>query len=683
MTISIGQAERLADARADTALHWAEIAGKRVFILRQVGSFPDISYDHGRILASQVTDGVFPEIIDTIRTGTDVGSDLGDRVITSVYRRLSHDVFEACSDEFRQAIDAMGEGLLAETGGGRFTAQDVRDALVAIDVGNLADGLTHRMAKPLAPEVSGTIGYVIGAIRKFPTRTDEGDDSDPSRDDVSRAVRRLRAPARQIGFGCTAVGAAPLETEDGLGLHARTFDGAFFDWNNWPGLFIVDERGTNPDWHRYVAVGTAGLIYSGGISGLNDQGLACSIHQMSTGNYDTGTGRGDYAVAPYLQQRILREAASLAEAEQILRGTKHFASWTIVVSDAKAGRAARFEISGGTQRVRRMDLSPVFSQSNHFLHHDMAERHDYFGDTHFTPTFGKWLESRARLETVAAAVAKGGLGTGFAISLLGSHADGAIGGAPRSFGRTICKAYGLMGSIARCDPDRTRAMDQIWMSVGDARPGPHAHFAGFAIDWDALEVTPVPDTPVRRSDAHSDEFTASLTDYVNAFAAVSRPRGPDGSYLGRDPTEAEERALQEDALVLIDRACNRVEDAGEVDVPLRYVRARLRHELGEFEDAARDWAFLRELFNVSGIPLHDWDKTLIMILSAATHYEMRLLESAQQQLAEGRKMLLQIRRRYFADGPTHPDLHAWEQVCEALWTKGSAELPYIDFVTVE
>lgn len=688
--ITIGAPTRLHDGRADSELRWATIKGKKIFILRQRGSFPNISYDHGRLLAPQIEDGVFPEIIDTIRTGTDMNSDTMDWIIGAVYRRLSDDVFDACSDEFRAAVKAAGDGIFDALVNPRFTPEDVRDAMVAIDVGNLADGLGRRMTKPLASEVSGTFGYVLGAVRRFrrgsvSNRTMGALDSKQTLGD---GLQRIAAPQRRVGFGCTAMGAAPALTEDGLSLHARNFDGAFFDWNRHPGIFIVDEREANPDWHRYVAIGTAGLIYSGGISGVNDAGIAASIHQMSTAAYDTGRpGRG-YEIAPYLQQRILREAGSLDEAEAILKSARHFASWTIVVTDAKVGRSVRFEICGGRQQVARMDMGDHFVQSNHFFAPGMAETMDFFGDAHFTPTFGKWLETRARVETVEKAYATGRsagtIGTDWAIGLLASHGDSMLNGAPRSFGRTICKAYGLMASIARSDPDRIDPKDEIWMSIGDALPGPHATFAGFAIDWNTLGLSPVATRQVRAPTTVSTAFGRALSLYVQAFATVARPRDGAGKFLGRDPKPAEARALKRRARDLLGQAIEDAEDAGEIDPALRYARARLNLSLRAHAQAEEDLSFLRDAGRF-GIPMHPYETALVLVLSATAAFAGGRNAQATMYLDEAEKAFKEVRRRFFP-GTTkvHPDLKRWMDFIPEMRARGApVELPEFEFVTVE
>ena len=688
MTFTIDAPVRLDQGRATSDLRWAEIAGKRVFVLRQRGSFADCCYDHGALLADQIQTGVFPEILDTIQTGTDVGEGMLSWIPSAIYRRMSDEVFAACSDEFRDGAQALGDGIFDVADAPRFNAQDVRDAVVAIDVGNCAEGLTRRVEKWGAPENSGTIGYVLGAARRYRRGSSSYGLSDEiSRNPlgVSRAIQRLVAPNRRIGFGCTAAGAAPTLTADGRGLHARTFDAAFFAWNAWPGIFLIDERATNPAWHRFVAIGTAGLTYPGGISGANEAGLAASIHQMSTVRYDTGRpGRG-HDIAPFLQQRILRECANLDQGHALLDGARHFGSWTIVVSDAKTGQSARFELNGGTQTATRGDAGDRFVQTNHFLAEATRERNDFFEDLHFTPTFGKWLETRARMATAEAWLDRGGLDTDAAIGLMSGHGDGLLSGALRSFGRTVPKAYGLMASIARPDPDRARGDDQLWFSVGNAQPGPHAEFAGFAVDWAGFDLAPVADRAVRTPYVPSPDFAAACAAYVQAFALLSRPRDATEAYLGRDPEPAEYAALLDQAIALIAQACQRVEDAGETDFALRYALARLRHQAGHLDAAAADLDFLRALADAGGFAVHDFERALVLIVSAATDFARGATASAQDHLAAGAALLDSVRAASFPAGArVHPDLDKWTAVIEDLRSEGAgAALPVLDMVTVE
>ncbi len=396
-------------------------------------------------------------------------------------------------------------------------------------------------------------------------------------------------------MGCTGFALAPNRTADNRSLHARTFDGAFFAWNEMPGLFLIDERDSNPRIkHRYAALGTAGLIYPGGISGVNDAGIACSLHQMSTATYTLGSPGGEYEIAPFVQQRILREASELDEAVELVRSIPHFASWAILVSDARAGRSVRIEINGGAEAdgrapVQASDGSAVEIQTNHFREGEMPERFDHFRDAHFTPSLGKWIETRARLETISRKleVLDGTLCTEDAIELLSDHDDAELGGARRPCGRTVCKAYGIMSSVTRASTDGSRA--SIWVTLGDGStlPGPHSVAVGFAIDWDGLSLKP---EGTHVSTTLGANALAGLEAYVAAFQTLERPR-VGGRYLGANPTEEQLRLLRGRALAELDEAIDRGRQDPHMSsvVPYRYIRTRLLHEAGELEQARQAW----------------------------------------------------------------------------------------------
>src|SRR3546814_16444444 len=101
---------------------------------------------------------------------------------------------------------------------------------------------------------------------------------------------------------------------------------------------------------------------------------------------------------------MLREAASMDEAVDLAKAAQHFAAWSLFVSDAKTRKVARIEVNGdGVKAVRYED--EAVAQTNHFLHPDWVERAFDEDDAHFTGTFGKWLDTHARLESVTDALA--------------------------------------------------------------------------------------------------------------------------------------------------------------------------------------------------------------------------------------------------------------------------------------
>ncbi len=682
-----------APGRSNLRQYRAE-GGRHLFVLRQTGAFPDLCHDHGRLLADEVEEGIFPEILDTIEDDTTPASDTLSTIPAALFFRITQDLERAASGEFVAGVRRLHEGYaagLAERGRRpRYTLEQVRQACYAIDAGNVSTGILRRLERWAAPGgwPGEILDYLRGALRAYP----HADPDLVARSNLGLILALLRrAVFGRPAMGCTGFAVPPGEAADGRGLHARTFDGAFFAWNERPVLALVDERGTTPGArHRYAAVGTAGLVYPGGISGLNDAGLACSLHQMSTTTYSTGGSDGRHDIAPFVQQRILREASNLGDAIRICAETRHFASWAILVSDAANGQSVSIEINGreGVQRVRTLGPDPRRVQTNHFRHPEMAERFDHFGDAHFTKSVGKWMETRGRLATVEARLdlLAGQIDTGAALTLLASHDDHWLGGARRAFGRTVCKAYGIMASVARVDPDRARARDELWLTLGDAdgRPGPHARMVGVAIDWEAMDARPLPETHEARS--VPEGYRDALAAYVRAFRTVARPRTRAGYLPGR-PDEGTMAGLRAEAIGALDRAAALAEatPGADVEVAVRYVRARLRHEHGQLTEAERDWADLLRLATLREppVPLHPYDRALIFTFAAATALARGEAGTGAARLSDAVAWRRRAAEALPGTGGEHPGFAELATLQDALTRAPGTELPPIDWVTVE
>ena len=706
-----------ADCRADSRLQVWEAAGKRFFVLTQKGRFADLCYDHGRLLAKEIEDGVFPEILATIAHSVDASDDLEvdfrDKMFGAFFNRLSDDVLTSSSQEFQDGVAAVAEGCLAELSNPLFDTAAVEHACVAIDTGNIAAGFDHLMThSKFAKRTGHWLKYAAFAGANWGRSYDEFDEDEEKVEDVAINIRdnMLRTRRRRRArMGCTGFWAAPALTTNGLGVHARNFDGAFFAWNNYPVFHLIDETPTNSAWQRYAAVGTAGLIYPGGISGVNEAGIAASLHQMSTVNFTAGDRSGDFDVAPYVQQRILREAKTLDDAVDIARSRNHFASWTIMVSHAPSGEALRIELNGARDddtgdHINRVEAGPAADrviQTNHFLSTALAEQHKLLDDAHFTTTVGKWMETRARFKTAASALTRAAssdaIDTGWAHDLQADHADDAIDGHERSFGRTICKAYSLMSSIARTSADRANATDEMWFTVGERLPGPHSTLVGFTIDWQALSAAPA---GTHDATTVSPEMLAAMEAYVEAFAAYDRPRRADGDYIRRRPTPREMQAIRQQAIAALDRAVDTAEGAGINDPVFRYIRARLCHEAGIaiptnirvdlLTRASDDWAHLRSLADNDTFAMTEWERALIYILSAATESVLgsQAQASPEKLLKTGRNLLDSVAHSLFSSGREHRDIKEWRKVIDAIETgidtgSGAGDVPDIDFVTVE
>ncbi len=708
--------------RADSALHRLMLAGKPFYVLRQRGRFADIAYDHGRLLAHEIEQGVFPEILSAIARGTDLGSPVRTGVATALFRGLSNRIVESISGEFRDAIGAVADGYHDALPAAQFSRQQVVDAIVAIELDNLADGIQHRLALPSASARVAAITEVIDLCMPHADPEVRALLAGPS-DAASRylfdASVSLAHQNHRTGIACTGFSLPGSRTADGRHLHARNLDADLYNWNVASTLLLVDETDGHPSWHRYIAFGTAGLIYSGGISGLNDAGIGVSLHQLSTTRYRIHFAPGEADIAPFVQQRVLREAGSLEEAVEIILASRPFSAWTIFCSDAAAGRTRRIEFNGEKIRVGPVVDGPV-GQTNHFLHPDMVEHLFDDGDAHFTPTFGKWLETRSRLAMVEQALADGAArDTDSAIDLLASGRDGQlieaaqrrnldleVSGIERSFGRVPRKAYGQLGSIVRGDPARRPGHDEAWMTIGDRLPACQSNYAGWHIDWEGFMLTPVAERPLRRTRQFEStgrtNWENSFETYRAARVAFARPRDATGALLSKAPDVAQQLQDTTRAEALLSEAIDQAVADRIVEVPYYFMRARIRHQLGRYEAAREDWNVLRAINGDStlsealpvGTPrvrplLHEYEAALTLALSVATDDRLRgnwQWEGRSARLQQAEVLLTGLRQRLFGDNQAaHRDLIVWLGRISKMSTHDSAEveLPEPNFVTVE
>src|SRR3546814_3652649 len=92
---------------------------------------------HARLLAEEVENGAFPEIIATIARGVNLESGTLTQVAGALYRCYSDRVLRNCGKEFRAAVEAFAVGYRDGIGQPKFNDLQVRDALIAIEVGNI------------------------------------------------------------------------------------------------------------------------------------------------------------------------------------------------------------------------------------------------------------------------------------------------------------------------------------------------------------------------------------------------------------------------------------------------------------------------------------------------------------------------------------------------------------------
>lgn len=717
--------------RAESSLKRLTVGGQPFFVLKQRGRFPDIAYDHARLLAAEVEEGAFPEIVATIARGVNLESRTLSHVAGALYRCYSDRVLRNCSDEFRDAIDAFVAGYRDAVAQPAFDDLQVRDALVAIEVGNIIDGLARifAIAGVRVLRAPAILALVLPVLRdpeaKAYAQAAQAGDAVKQKD-VGAALQAMAGPDARIDFACTGFAVPAALAASGRHLHARNLDADLYNWNTAPVLSLIDETAGRAGRHKYAAFGTAGLIYPGGISGLNDAGFAASLHQMSTTDLESGFLFGEGDIAPFVQQRMLRDCGSVDDAIDLAKETRHFAAWTFFVSDAKTGKAARIEVNGDGMKTVRYEGEAV-AQTNHFLHRDWVERFFDEDDAHFTGTFGKWLDTHARFDSITAALAAdaghGRIDADWAIEWLASSRDGALEAirrtlptppdplsAERAFGHVPRKVYGQLGSIVLADPRRRSWRDEVWMSSGDRQPSPHSSFTGWQVDWDGFELNPLADRPVRRVTRYQTEgrrhWEESLTRYLWARLAVSRPRDSAGKLLRRRTTSAEKQEGLQGAVHLLTSAIDLAALDRIVEVPYHYMRARVRHAAGDYAGAAKDWRLLSAIWAWQhGEPeiAADWPVSAPRVMPLMHPYEgalVALLSTVTDDLLQGstgwpgraarldkaRSLLEQVKRDTFGTGKrAHFALEEWLERLDKVETEGGAsvELPDPIFVSAE
>ncbi|MFO0996686.1 MAG: C45 family autoproteolytic acyltransferase/hydrolase [Alphaproteobacteria bacterium] len=718
--------------RAESSLRRVSVKGKTLNILRQRGTLPGMAYDQGRLLAKEIQSGVFPEILSSIARGTDLGDPLKNTGAAALFRALRNCVATNISEEFQSAITSLAQGYRDALHRPRFTADQVTDAVVGIEVENLADGISRRFQMPSMMAKAKTAAEVVEMflanasqddIRQLLTSVAQGMNIQSMLGD---AFTRLSHPRHRSGFACTGFSVPGRLAADGRHLHARNLDADLYSWNDSPALYLMDETPGGAGRHKYVAFGTAGLLYPGGISGINDAGIAASLHQLSTTRYRLKFDKGHADIAPFVQQRVLREASSLKDAVEIIKSRQAFGAWVIFCSDAKSGQSRRVEFNGDTIRVGPVTSSPM-AQTNHFIHPDLVEHLFDENDAHFTPSFGKWLETRSRMAMVDGALARGTrharIDMNWAIDLLASGRDGALlavaeahgldsatSGVERSFGRVPRKAYGQLSTIVRGDPQRRSGGDEAWMTIGDQLPGCESHHVGWQVDWTGFDVKPVASDPIRRTTQYvrsgRSNWERSFELYLSARVATVRPRDAKGRLLSRARNDAERRASDREAERLLTAAIALAAKDRVVEVPYHFMRARIRHDLGRYRSARQDWDLLRDIWahqtRRPRIPahwpvreprvqpiMHEYEAALTLTLSVVTEDRARrnaAWSGRDKQLRAALNLLLRVKTESFGKGkPAHFDLVAWIDRVRALQGKGRAEvtLPDPNFVTAE
>jgi hypothetical protein len=160
-------------------------------------------------------------------------------------------------------------------------------------------------------------------------------------------------------LACRQLAAWGEKTRNGNLLHTRNLD-----WIDYPGRplhaehLIVNVDPTRG--HRHLLLAWPGL--NGALTGTNDKGITVAYNQFPGGN------RKDRLAEPvfFTLRRVLRTCADLESAVKLIRRARPIDDGSILISDARAKRAAVVELIDGRVGVRKpADGEPMIGNANH------------------------------------------------------------------------------------------------------------------------------------------------------------------------------------------------------------------------------------------------------------------------------------------------------------------------------
>jgi len=323
--------------------------------------------------------------------------------------------------------------------------------------------------------------------------------------------RRKAGPPVIPGFGCTS---AVRQTPENL-LFARNFDfwGAGY-WDANPAIIFH-----HPDKGKaFVSIATAGLP-TGGITSINEDGIAVAVHQHASRDASSsGTPIIDIAHA------VVRNAATVGEAVEVVSSYKSTGGWTIVV--AGGGDAAAIEMSSAAQKPRFM-RDHLLVATNNFADEELSLRE-------IQANASATICDHARSRRAAELAASSRVSTARMAGLLGDHFD-VLAERERSAGFTISRITNLSSVLFSLQERR------FWVSESPA-PTSKGGFVGFDLDAElggrksSIGRLEGARPPRARTTAAQDRYLQAYKQYIYS-GDLNQVHGIVNDCVSMDPTE--------------------------------------------------------------------------------------------------------------------------------------------------
>lgn len=426
-------------------------------------SFKQISYDHGYLLADQTEEGSLSEAIGNINMLLEQASKIEKPIYVSILNCLKTKFNYSLTQEFKDGMDGLYGGLrdkkASEGKKPAYSSSQFKTANYSIEYANVLGGLLHDLDQS---KLKGASRIIRKCGLNISTQV------------LYKAIKYLSGvnkSGKSIGnkFACSGATASSRNTNSGDFIHIRNLEQTTMmkTWNNAPVIFMVKQKNKIP----YVAFGTAGMIFPGGISGFNEEGITVSLHQLNSESYKLQTKKGQGYILPFLQQKILSDAKSIDEAIAIVKKAKVFSSWIILIGDAKNDESATIEVSSEDVVVSQRKTNKPVAISNHFLSKQMQKHH-------FHKSMSYYMETSARFSLMNYQLKKydGVISDQFMVDLMANHYD-VYAKENRLFGRSLARASNIMTTMA------IPTANMAYITLADHESPNHGTYLGFKVNF--------------------------------------------------------------------------------------------------------------------------------------------------------------------------------------------------------
>lgn len=380
-----------------------------------------------------------------------------------------------------------------------------------------------------------------------------------------------------LALGCTSAVAWGDATTDGQLLHARNFD--YHGVGCWPKTAAVVFHQPHQG-HRYLSVTAAGIV-GGGVTAMNSAGLTLTVHQHM---FTDQTRFGGTPIG-LVGDRIMREAASVAEAQAILRQYRPIGCWTYLITDGKTGDVLCWEED--PQRHAAIRPAPgedTFGYANIY-------RDPTLGATEVAYYGAYWRHNEARYRRAHDLLAQGR-------GSLDPEAMATILADPGAQGCRVAHSIAMVMTVASVvfKPAEGKA----WIASGEA-PTSHGTFIPFDLNaesWDEEAGFSVAHSVEPAARQAFEAFRQGYLHYVDEYDVPAARRALDRAielrpkeslYLSLNGLLALSQGDFAVAQTLMDRAVSAGHPDPERRAAFHLWRGRARDLLGRREEAKADY----------------------------------------------------------------------------------------------